>query len=60
MPPEICDYPVIYDMGECCGDTPCSVQWRRQCDADGGCLDRSTCAGCDEPVYKGEPGYDAG
>lgn len=47
-----CDWPVIAGMGLCCGDTPCSVEWRRPCDDEGGCLDRSTCAGCDEPVFK--------
>jgi hypothetical protein len=46
-----CPYPVIYNRGECCGETPCGITWERECDALGGCLDRSTCGGCEQPVY---------
>lgn len=53
----VCRYPVIAGLGMCCGDTPCSVQWVRECDATGGCLDRQTCGGCDQPVFKGDQGY---
>lgn len=53
-PAHHCEWPVIHGMGQCCGDTPCSVQWVRPCSAEGGCWDRATCPGCDTPVFKGE------
>jgi hypothetical protein len=45
-----CDYPIIYDTGNCCGTTPCSMRWYRPCDAEGGCWDRSTCPGYETPL----------
>lgn len=37
----------------CCGQqSSCALEMYRPCDADGGCWDRSTCAGCDEPRLK--------
>ncbi len=44
-----CPWPVVKSSGLCCGTEPCSLEWERPCDAFGGCIDRSTCAGCDEP-----------
>lgn len=55
----LCGYPVIYDMGQCCGHIPCTLEWRRPCDAEGGCWDRSTCPGCEEPVWPATPPEDA-
>lgn len=53
-----CPYPVMAGLGQCCGDNPCSVQWACQCDKDGGCYERSTCGGCEYPVFKGDPEYE--
>ena len=53
-----CDWPVIQGMGICCGETPCSVRWVYACAGEGGCLDRSTCPGCQEPLFKGDEGYE--
>lgn len=50
-----CPYPVMKGAGICCGDEPCTVTWRRVCDDQGGCVDRSACGGCDEPVFKKDP-----
>ena len=47
----VCPYPVLQRAGRCCGATPCGVTWERPCDAQGGCIDRSTCGGCEEPVF---------
>ena len=53
--PEQCDFPVLADIGQCCGEQPCSVEIYYPCEAEGGCWDRSTCGGCGEPVYRGHP-----
>jgi hypothetical protein len=51
--PAACVYPAAASaLGHCCGDTPCSLEWIRECDTHGGCWDRGTCGGCDEPVFK--------
>ena len=50
-PTRFCPYPVIAGMSRCCGNKPCTLEWSRPCDATGGCLDRATCGGCDEPVF---------
>lgn len=55
----VCKWPVVARTIGCCGKTPCAVQWVYACAAQGGCPDRSTCGGCSEPVFPGEPGYDA-
>jgi hypothetical protein len=47
----VCHYPVLQRAGRCCGVNPCGVTWERPCDAQGGCIDRSTCGGCEEPVF---------
>jgi hypothetical protein len=48
-----CPYPVLEGSGQCCR-TKCTIEWRRPCDAQGGCLDRQTCGGCEEPVYQSD------
>lgn len=50
-----CPWPVVKSSGLCCGTEPCSLEWERPCDAFGGCLDRSTCAGCDRPKIAADP-----
>lgn len=44
-----CPYQVVYNQGICCGHDPCTLEWERPCEAEGGCWDRSTCPGCDVP-----------
>lgn len=40
----ICDFPHLYDRGECCGKTPCAFETFWPCEElEGGCPDRSTC-----------------
>lgn len=56
-PGRFCKYPVIAGMHRCCGNKPCTLEWRRPCDDTGGCLDRATCGGCDEPVFPEDADY---
>lgn len=44
-----CPWPVVAGCGLCCLGDPCDLIFRWSCDAQGGCFDRSTCGGCDEP-----------
>ncbi len=48
-----CPYPAVDNAGMCCEHNPCDLEWYRPCDRVGGCWERSTCAGCDEPVWPG-------
>jgi len=52
-----CLYPVLARLGGCCGDDPCTVEWYYPCSVTGGCLDRMTCGGCGEPLYKDDPAH---
>lgn len=51
--PADCLFPPDHRLSEqCCGHSPCTLEWYRPCDAIGGCWDRSTCNGCAEPREK--------